>query len=824
MLKKLSASLVAVVAVLAAIMALRFMLPRWDTQNVMAILSMDVFGSYLYLPAVFIHGDLFLSDFSWVQQIIDTYHPVFVFEQASMLANENWVMTQSPGVAVAMLPFFFIGHLFAVLLGVPADGFSVPYQLSVAMGGLLYTLLGLLMLRNILLRFFSETIAAITIILVGLGTNYFALTGIDGALRFNIEFSFVATVFWSVIKWHENNKLHNSIIAAFLSGILILMNPLNAVFLLLPILWGIAPAEFLGMKIISIKRRPVHLLIFFLILFLVAAIQSVYWRVATGDYFYINHGTGGYDFNDPFFNEVIFGFRKGWLLYTPIMAFAIIGFIQLWRKNKVLFVPVLAIFLVFSYVLCSWNEWWQGRSFGNYNFIPLYVLLAIPLAAFIRGVVERGRKHLLLATGIIGLAFVAFNVFQTWQYVHYVINPSRMTKDYYLGVLGKLSISAEEAKLLDVDHNLVGRDVFNAKKGYSRTFVAGFDFEPTVDGVEYHPQVAAQKNRFNELLEKNEITNRHFCSGKYSGIIHASQEKLEGFTIRYSDLTDKDHLWIRCGIKVLPEADPDIRPFSLVCTFEHKGKPYKTTIVDSRTAELRQEQWNNLEIFTISPILKSMDDVISVTFFNESGTQLYVDDFFIEAFQSHKEGSAIADVPSFVTDDILDAFTPQDSMIQGDTLKIYSLYFADYEKREMFENPEGISDYCAWSGTHSFKLDSLVQRTPGFENLFREIDQMNSMEIKISAMVYPVTGFDNKQAAIVASFSRGRQFFGREDLIIDSTLSLPVGEWSKVEHVLNIPKTRRRDYLKVYFWNRNKGIFYIDDFKIDLVSEIKERN
>jgi len=91
----------------------RLTFPRWLTYDVLSILSWDVFGYYLYLPATFIHHDLGISDFSWLQQILDTYHPTNGFYQAYMGPTGNYVMKYPMGLAILYAPFFFIGHLFA---------------------------------------------------------------------------------------------------------------------------------------------------------------------------------------------------------------------------------------------------------------------------------------------------------------------------------------------------------------------------------------------------------------------------------------------------------------------------------------------------------------------------------------------------------------------------------------------------------------------------------------------------------------------------------------------------------------------------------------
>ncbi len=119
-------SLAAFLFLAAAIVFGRFLLPRWLTYDWLSIISWDVVGYYLYLPATFIHHDAGIKDFSWLQGILDTYKPTIGFYQAYTGPAGEYVMKYTMGLAILYEPFFFIAHWIAPVLGYPADGFSLP--------------------------------------------------------------------------------------------------------------------------------------------------------------------------------------------------------------------------------------------------------------------------------------------------------------------------------------------------------------------------------------------------------------------------------------------------------------------------------------------------------------------------------------------------------------------------------------------------------------------------------------------------------------------------------------------------------------------------
>ena len=110
----------------------------------------------------------------------------------------------------------------------------------------------------------------------------------------------------------------------------------------------------------------------------------MYWKLQTGQYLYYSYPDDqGFFFSNPQIWNNLFSWRKGWLLYTPVMIFALAGIPLLWKQNRKFFVPVLLFVVVIIYVTSSWWDWWYGGGFGIRPYIDLYGVMAIPMAAFL---------------------------------------------------------------------------------------------------------------------------------------------------------------------------------------------------------------------------------------------------------------------------------------------------------------------------------------------------------------------------------------------------------------------------------------------------------
>ena len=409
------------------ILGSRWSLPRFGTHDVLDVISWDVFGYYLYLPAQFIYHDLALKDFTWVQHILDLYKPTIGFYQAYMGPVGDYVLKYSMGLAILYSPFFFLAHLFAMVAGFPPDGFSLPYQVAIAMGSIFYALLGIWIFRKLLLRFFSDQVTAITMVLIVLGTNYFQLTAFDGAMPHNVIFTLYAFVLWKTIQWHEKPGYKNAIILGIAIGLAILARPTSAVIVIVPLLWGIHDRESWKGKWQLIKGNYPQILIMILCLIIPPLLQMGYWKIHAGTFFYYSYEKGEkLNLLAPYVWQVLFSYKKGWLVYAPMMAFAITGFYFLADKNRGIFHSTFYFFLLNLFLVASWPTWWYGGSLGQRALMESYVILALPMGYFIQWLLEKKGLVKIPFYSVI-LFFLLLNLFQTWQYMNFIIDPSNMT-------------------------------------------------------------------------------------------------------------------------------------------------------------------------------------------------------------------------------------------------------------------------------------------------------------------------------------------------------------------------------------------------------------
>src|SRR3990170_1398176 len=133
-----------------------FYYPKWKLPFSEATISWDASGYYHYLPATFIYHDLKKQKF--MAEINEKYMPSPALDQTyDHQPSGNKVNKYAIGQAVLFSPFFFLAHGYALLTGtIPADGYSLPYQFAIWFGGLLFSVLGLIWLRKVLMGYVTD--------------------------------------------------------------------------------------------------------------------------------------------------------------------------------------------------------------------------------------------------------------------------------------------------------------------------------------------------------------------------------------------------------------------------------------------------------------------------------------------------------------------------------------------------------------------------------------------------------------------------------------------------------------------------------------------
>ncbi len=578
-------------------------------------ITWDVFGYYLYLPATFIHGDFFMDDMSWVSEIFNTYKISDTQYQIQISPLGKPTSLFLMGMSLLYLPFFLIGHLIAIGVGFPTDGFSQPYQNSLVLGFLLYTLIGLLYLRKILSYYFNPHTTSWVLIIIVLGTNYLHFTTIKNLETANVLFTLLAIIIWNSIKWHRDQRIGDLLVLSFAIALMTLIKPSEIVCVLIPLLWGIQSRKALRDKWLAIKNQGPQFLLATITGLLLFVPQMIYWKYNTGHFVYdsyVNPGIG-LDFLAPHIFQTLFSFRKGWLIYTPIMLLSLIGFYYLYKGNKKIFLATLVYFLTTFYIISSWTEWWYGAGYSLRPIVTAYAALAIPLAYFVDHFNGRQRSRAILIG--ISLILIGLNLFQSWQFNHYIIDPYRMTKEYYLASFGKTHVSQKtKDELLSIDRSLSGIELLDNPQDYLSKNIGSYDFESDDPG-------------FNDRYIYDTLKN--------SFVYQLDQEKIYSPTISttYEGITLKDHAWIKASVDVLiPESHEGDLPI-LVLTLNREEGNYGYRDVQIEPEQLVRNKWISLKVDYLTPHIRNPKDKFLAYVWHRGKGNIYIDNLKIYALE-----------------------------------------------------------------------------------------------------------------------------------------------------------------------------------------------
>jgi hypothetical protein len=406
------------------------------------VIEWDVHSYYAYLPAVFIYDDIRLekSDY-WFDEGFYLFWP-------SVAPNGGKVIKTTMGVAVLYSPFFFAAHAYAKVFGHPTDGWSIPYKVGLLAAGLFYFMLGSWLVRELLLRMgHSDLEVSITLLLIGAGTNLFCYATQSGSMSHVHSFFLIALFLLMVQKWDSEPTFRGGLQLGLLVGLITLVRPVNALIVIVFALLNVNDLRSLRQRFHFFLRNWPRVLLMGAGAILVWMPQLVYWKMITGSLLFNPYIGEGFHFGDPHVLDGLFSFRKGWLLYTPVMVFALIGlFFMTTNKGWRAAIGVFMIF--FIYTTFSWWCWWYGGSFGQRSMVDVYALLALPLAAFIQWTLSWRMAWRVLAGGT-AAALVWLNFFQTYQFERGSLHYDGMTKELYFSQFGKAEVLPDLYELAD---------------------------------------------------------------------------------------------------------------------------------------------------------------------------------------------------------------------------------------------------------------------------------------------------------------------------------------------------------------------------------------
>jgi len=423
--------------------------------NVDRRISADGIGYYEYLPSLFIHHDLNRKDIP-----VDVNHSKYTrVSELDMYVDfkDRWVNKYPSGTALLQSPFFLATMAVTERTNTTDDGYQQAFQKSVFYAALFYLFSSLVFLKRLLLSYsISTPIIILSQVLLVFATSVLNYVNFEAAFS-HIYSLFAISAFLYVARiYFTQKKLSYFLWACLLLGLIFILRQVNIlIFFFLPFVAG-SWSTFREGVVLLFKEKK-HLIIGIVLFFSVALIQFYLWYLQTGHFWVYSYQGESFDFSNPELFNILFSYKKGLFVYTPILLFSILGvFYFVFKKEYFLFGSWIIFFGLLTYILSSWWSWYYGCSYGLRAYIDYYPIFFIPFALFLNQI---NRKSAIVL-GLMSFLTIPISVIQTYQYKEYILHWIDMdkekfwkvfleTEDQFKGLVWKDVYQTEDYTILD---------------------------------------------------------------------------------------------------------------------------------------------------------------------------------------------------------------------------------------------------------------------------------------------------------------------------------------------------------------------------------------
>ncbi len=377
----------------------------------------DVMNYYSYLPA-YVCND---GSFEFPAPFIPGFLPLG--------PKGTHVPKTTYGMSLMYAPFFALGYKIAWNQKSPLNGASEPFATCIHWGSIFYVLLGLVFLRKFLLVYFNEKIVALTLLCTLFGTMLFAYTYMQSESPHGYLFMLMCLFLYFTQLWHRGQKFKYSLGVGFTFGLISLIRPTDSAVFIFFLLWDIRRWSDFKYKFNLLLKNYLHMLLIAMLVILIWLPQFLLWKQHTGMYFYFSYPGERFFWGDPQIFNILFSYRKGWLLYTPIILLSFIGFFFI-KKDFPLSKWTLIFFTAgMVYMLSCWWDWFFGGCFGARGFCQHISFLSIPIAFVLNAVFYGAKKFIFrelvsLLTILFVFSCLCQNLAECYQYkinnIHFV--------------------------------------------------------------------------------------------------------------------------------------------------------------------------------------------------------------------------------------------------------------------------------------------------------------------------------------------------------------------------------------------------------------------
>jgi hypothetical protein len=297
------------------------------------------------------------------------------------------------GPAILWAPFLIVAHagvLLARSLGssIPADGFSTPYRIAMALATALYGFLGLLISFRIARKYVDELWALVATLAIWWASS------LPVYMYFNPSWShahsaFVVALFlWYWLETRDSRTLGQWIVLGALGGLM--LDVYYANFMVCVVLVFEALREYAAAFRKATPSTPrvsqlvTRHLVFAATIFVCMLPTFVVHRIIYGYFFESGYiPVREWSWQSPHLLSVLFSSNHGLISWTPILFFSVIGIFAFWRSVPRVGSAFLGATLAFYYFIAAYPDWAGISSYGNRFFVSLTALFILGLAVFL---------------------------------------------------------------------------------------------------------------------------------------------------------------------------------------------------------------------------------------------------------------------------------------------------------------------------------------------------------------------------------------------------------------------------------------------------------
>ncbi len=315
------------------------------------------------------------------------------------------------GVAILWSPFFLMAHLISIFFGLDTGGYANMYYGFMLVAGIVYTYIGLVFMYKILREFFDHKVSLITTALFFLATNVFFYSVLLGAGMAHVySFSMIVIYIYFTHQFFKENTKKRLILLGVPFALAVLIRPTNIISGLYFFLYGVSSIDTFKERMVFWIKNYWAIVGLFIIGVIVFIPQMAYWHFVTGKFLVYSYQEYGFpNWNSPKFGIVLFGKYNGWLTYTPIVVFGLVGlFILLWKK-QMNSLAISLVLLIGIYVNASWWVPTFSAAVGQRAMIDFLPVLAVPLG-FVINQINGMSRQMKFAMGFVILIFIFYNI------------------------------------------------------------------------------------------------------------------------------------------------------------------------------------------------------------------------------------------------------------------------------------------------------------------------------------------------------------------------------------------------------------------------------